>query len=478
MAPRAQEDSPLVDTHVHLNIKKESYDDDEHFIGELDVSELGESEMWRIPFKDRSSSLTAVPTSFRDRIAIVLLSAALVVGTKRAIHYSWVQAGVLKPLGPYQLVQAQEGKSFFGYYDFYDGPDSLGSAGYNTYVSKSKAEALGIASVVTEKDERTGEEEEFVYMSSSPTEKGPRDSVRLEGKKRFDRGLFILDVRHMPDGPGVWPAFWLTDEAVWPRNGEIDILEGVNGQTRAKTALHTSDKCDMYAHVPSYSKSGDWEWITGIPDTYTGEPDFQTSKPADNCWVMAPHQWANEGCTAVHDRNDTIGAPVNNYGGGVYALEYDPANRYMKSWVFSPDLPENLEAAIKTAGLEDPRKRVMPDPHSWGIPYAYFAVGEATGCSANHFKNMRLVFNLAFCGNVAGNRFTRECPGEAAKYNVTNEWGSIDPVLTCNAYIESESKALDEAYWRIKGVYVYERELIKPRKKRKVASDESTKSTR
>lgn len=31
---------------------------------------------------------------------------------------------------------------------------------------------------------------------------------------------------------------------------------------------------------------------------------------------MAQHQWANEGCTAVHNRNDTIGSPVNEAGGG------------------------------------------------------------------------------------------------------------------------------------------------------------------
>jgi hypothetical protein len=76
-------------------------------------------------------------------------------------------------------------------------------------------------------------------------------------------------------------------------------------------------------------------------------------------------------------------------------------------------------------------------------------------------KNMRIVFNLAFCGNVAGNRFMTECPDEAAKFNVTN-----DPVKTCNAYIESDPETLkDEAYWKIRGVYVYERELEQKPKK-------------
>lgn len=64
-------------------------------------------------------------------------------------------------------------------------------------------------------------QEPFLYLSSAPTKEGPRESIRLEGKRRFNRGLFVIDVRHMPAGCGVWPAFWLTDEANWPVNGEI-----------------------------------------------------------------------------------------------------------------------------------------------------------------------------------------------------------------------------------------------------------------
>ena len=77
------------------------------------------------------------------------------------------------------------------------------------------------------------------------------------------------------------------------------------------------------------------------------------------------------------------------------------------------------------------------------------------------------MFNLAFCGNVSGNRFSRECPTLAKNFNTTNpDTGAHDPVLTCNAYIESNPKAMDEAYWKIKGVYVYEREYEKKQSKK------------
>ena len=164
--------------------------------------------------------------------------------------------------GPYKLFQAQEGEHFFNFYDFYDGEDSLGSAGYIRYVGHKRAFDLGIANVTQEityghkgKDFSTP----FAYMSSSPTEKGPRESVRLEGKTTFNRGLFILDLRHMPAGCGLWPAFWLTNEENWPDFGEIDIVEGINNQTKAKTAMHTSAMCSMYAHVADYNRTGVWD---------------------------------------------------------------------------------------------------------------------------------------------------------------------------------------------------------------------------
>jgi len=41
-------------------------------------------------------------------------------------------------------------------------------------------------------------------------------------------------------GLGYWPAFWMlgADPATWPRDGEIDILEGINGQGEHSGALH------------------------------------------------------------------------------------------------------------------------------------------------------------------------------------------------------------------------------------------------
>jgi hypothetical protein len=326
---------------------------------------------------------------------------------------------------------SQEGMQFFDFYTFYEGRDSLGSNGFNTYIGEARALVLGVVNVTMEKDildlytkdrrylksknesevatnitdeeitekiaehenkasnETTVQEEidminsnpdlkkkPFVYMSSASTADGPRESIRLEGKRRFNHGLFIIDLRHMPAGCGVWPAFWLTDEANWPINGEIDIVEGVNYQSVAKTALHTTKECKM-DDIPQGLKTGGWDEAVGIPDKKTGIPDM-TLRYATDCFVYNPHQWLNQGCVAVDEEGRSLGVPLNRKGGGVFVLEWDPAFRHIRTWVFSPHtrVPENLQKTISTASSINPVDRVRPDPDLWPLPYGYFAVGE------------------------------------------------------------------------------------------------------
>jgi hypothetical protein len=387
-----------------------------------------------------------------------------------------------QPTGPYELIERQEGADFFNYYTYYEGRDSVGSNGYNMYVSERTATDLGIVNVTYENDilddynrrrqrrrklegssnsssnnnnnrtssnpSRTAKDKKdkpFIYMGSSSTEDGPRNSIRLEGNRRFNRGLFIIDLRHMPAGCGTWPAFWLTDEANWPVNGEIDIVEGVNFQSVAKTALHSTKGCSM-DDIPLGTMTGEWDTATGIPNAKTGIPDM-TVRYAQNCFVYDPHQWLNQGCVASESGGDSLGEPLNKKGGGIYALEWDPINTHIKTWVFTPheNAPENLVDAIRTAS--DPlEERIMPDPEQWPIPYGYFGIGDGTSCSADHFRHMRLVFNLAFCGSVSGNRFHLDCKKQAEQFDTCNEW------------IKSDPKEMDEAYWKIRGVYVYERQ--------------------
>ena len=224
-------------------------------------------------------------------------------------------------------------------------------------------------------DDESNSEESFVYMSSSPTKEGPRDSLRLEGKRNFNRGLFIVDVRHMPAGCGTWPAFWLTDEDNWPINGEIDVIEGVNTQDIAKTSLHSTQHCTM-DDVPPNSRKGTWDIAQGVPDDY-GHVDM-TAREVTDCFVWDPHQWLNEGCVAVSDEKGTLGAPLNKKGGGVFILEWDPINHHIRTWVFTHNstLPVNLEQSMQTASNVDNTTRVMPDPNLWGLPFGYFPIGK------------------------------------------------------------------------------------------------------
>ena len=43
---------------------------------------------------------------------------------------------------------------------------------------------------------------------------------------------------------------------------------------------------------------------------------------------------------------------------------------------------------------------------------------------------------------------------------VVSQYRDDDPIAACNAYIASNPEALKDAYWKVSGVYVYQRQLF------------------
>ena len=64
---------------------------------------------------------------------------------------------------------------------------------------------------------------------------------------------------------------------------------------------------------------------------------------------------------------------------------------------------------------------------------------------------MRIVINTAFCGVVAGALYPKNCPLQAQKYPYCTEYVAANP-----------KGAFDQAYWKFKGVYVYQEKMNVP----------------
>ena len=194
-----------------------------------------------------------------------------------------------------------------------------------------------------------------------------RDSVRIESKKLFGHGLFILELEHMPVGCGTWPAFWsYSDDGGWPNGGEIDIIEGVHNQEFNNMALHTGADCR----------------ISPVQHPFVHGTTMYT-----NCHTDAPGQPANVGC-AVHDeRPQSYGQAFNEGGGGVYAMER--TSRHVSIWFFPRDeVPPDALVGV-------------PQPDTWGAPAARFT--NALCDLDKKMKPQKLIFNITFCGDWAGN---------------------------------------------------------------------------
>ncbi|KAF8533824.1 concanavalin A-like lectin/glucanase domain-containing protein [Trichophaea hybrida] len=279
--------------------------------------------------------------------------------------------------------------NFFDQFNFFIGQDPTN--GFVRYVDGPTAQAQGLI----RKDNGR------IYIGVDTTNKAPngRQSLRLESKARYTRGLIVLDLAHMPWGCGTWPAFWTYGDN-WPYNGEIDIIEGVHQQRYNSMALHTSDGC-------SISGSGQM----GVSQS-------------PNCFVNALGQVSNQGCQTYDYRGNSWGAGFNNNGGGVYATEWN--SDFIKIWFFPRgQVPADVYSAY-------------PEPASWGTPAAVFQ----GNCNiSQRFNAHKLVFNITFCGDWAA--------------NVWGSSGCANRAATCNAYVANNPGDFSEAYWMINSLKVW-----------------------
>jgi uncharacterized membrane protein YgcG len=293
----------------------------------------------------------------------------------------------------YTIEDDYASSSFASMFDFftYDDP----THGYVNYIDQASAESSGLYKI----------QNGAVYMGvdSTNTASGRgRDSIRISSKKSYNHGLIILDLAHMPAGAcGTWPAFWLVGPN-WPYSGEVDIIEGVGGQTANNMAVHTDAGC-----------------------TITNTGAFSGHLETSDCDVNAANQGNNVGCSIRSGDSSSFGAGFNSQGGGVYATEWNSDE--VSIWFF----PRGAIPSDITSG--------NPDPTGWGLPQGQFT----GGCDIDDkIKNQQIVFDVTFCGDWAGGVWSQDttCAPQAS---------------TCQAFVQNNPGAFKDTYWLVNSLKVY-----------------------
>lgn len=309
-------------------------------------------------------------------------------------------------------------KNFFQNFDFFTGPDP--TKGFVQYQNLSSAIENNYVGYLPDS------ESVFLGVDYTSKDTNGRASIRVESKSVFNQGLLIADIKHMPANVcGSWPAFWMLGGPKWPDQGEVDILEGVNDETRNAITLHTATGC-VVDNATMGGQGG------------SEQQEFLGNMFTDNCDVAAEDQAKNVGCSIKAPARvgnqplPSYGSEFNAAGGGIYALEW--TGEYIQAWFF----PRNSSTSPNAKQLLE-----SPDPTVWPTPIAKF---QGSGCDFSaRFKDQKIIFNTAFCGEWAGRIWEDSC---AAKTGVEK----------CEDYVRDNPEAFSEVYWEIKGLRWFEQD--------------------
>ncbi|EGX94084.1 endo-1,3(4)-beta-glucanase, putative [Cordyceps militaris CM01] len=294
----------------------------------------------------------------------------------------------------YGLDTVYDASNFFQEFNHFNQPDP--TQGFVEYVDQPTAQAAGLSGI------RNG----TIYMGVDSTTHNPpngRRSIRVESQKTFTKGLFIADIAHMPSNAcGVWPAFWMYGPN-WPTSGEIDIIEGVNTQTKNSITLHTQNKCQM---------SG----FSALASTFVVSEECNTVT----------------GCGQQTGDNQNYGDGFNAIGGGVYAMEW--TDWRISIWYFPRSkIPNDIISG-------------SPQPLTWGEPSGSFSSGQTCDIESA-FRDHKIVFDTTFCGVWAGEVWASN-----------SECSAHGP--SCKDYVAANPQDFAEAFWSINSLKVYKAQFL------------------
>ncbi|CAG8327901.1 unnamed protein product [Penicillium nalgiovense] len=271
----------------------------------------------------------------------------------------------------YSQTKVYDSTNFFEGFNFTSDPDPSG--GFVKYVDAETAKNAGMAKISNG----------AVYLGANYVDKSPngRPSTRVRSKDAFTTGLFVADIAHMPAGAGkggscgIWPAYW-TSGPDWPNSGEIDIIEGVNGQKSNAVTLHT------------VTQQKDATWMCLDPRHH-----------------ISQQLW----CCFQRQRRRCL------------------CHRMGKPFYQCVVLPRGSAAAnaVINAGAAD------LDVAKFGAPLAHF---EGNTCNiAERFKSNYIIFNTNFCGGWASREFLKDetCASLAA---TCDTWVANNPDAFKDAY--------------------------------------------
>ncbi|KAF2995371.1 hypothetical protein E8E13_003559 [Curvularia kusanoi] len=298
----------------------------------------------------------------------------------------------------YSQADAFPGSSFFDNFNFVTYAGNEPTNGFVKYV-----------------DRQTAEQKQYIryeggdaifgvdYASSLNSADGGdvgRESVRLEGKKDYNKGLFVLDVKHMPGGHMY--------SSLTMGKGEIDIIEGVNSNAGNTLVLHTDTQCK----VDGKGQSG--------------------RQGNDDC---AYDSAGAGGCGVADSTIKSYGTGFNNNGGGHYVTEWQAEG--IKIW-FIPR--GQAPASLSTGEI---------DTVDLGQPTASF---QGPQCDIEkRFMDMRFIFTNTFCGDWAGNVYAQSgCP----------MYPGLSGMASCKKYVAEHPAVFKDAFWRVSSFKTYNKRAI------------------